>query len=36
MLEFPRREEGVYFLGDIVSRKKQLLPLLTEQLNRLK
>jgi manganese-dependent inorganic pyrophosphatase len=35
LLEFPRREEGVYFLGDIVSRKKQLLPLLTEQLNRL-
>ncbi|MDR0638408.1 MAG: putative manganese-dependent inorganic diphosphatase [Spirochaetaceae bacterium] len=36
LLEFPRREEGVYFLGDIVSRKKQLLPLLTEQLSRLK
>jgi manganese-dependent inorganic pyrophosphatase len=36
LLEFPRREEGVYFLGDIVSRKKQLLPLLTEQLGRLK
>jgi manganese-dependent inorganic pyrophosphatase len=36
LLEFPRREDGVYFLGDIVSRKKQLLPLLTEQLNRLK
>jgi manganese-dependent inorganic pyrophosphatase len=36
LLEFPRREEGVYFLGDIVSRKKQLLPLLAEQLNRLK
>jgi manganese-dependent inorganic pyrophosphatase len=36
LLEFPRREEGVYFLGDIVSRKKQLLPLLTEQLGKLK
>ncbi|MDR1095495.1 MAG: putative manganese-dependent inorganic diphosphatase [Spirochaetaceae bacterium] len=36
LLEFPKRGEGVYFLGDIVSRKKQLLPLLTEQLNQLK
>jgi manganese-dependent inorganic pyrophosphatase len=36
LLEFPRREEGVYFLGDIVSRKKQLLPLLTEQISKLK
>jgi manganese-dependent inorganic pyrophosphatase len=36
LLEFPRREEGIYFLGDIVSRKKQLLPLLAEQLNRFK
>jgi manganese-dependent inorganic pyrophosphatase len=36
LLEFPKRGEGVYFLDDIVSRKKQLLPLLTEQLNKLK
>ncbi|MDR1231499.1 MAG: putative manganese-dependent inorganic diphosphatase [Spirochaetaceae bacterium] len=36
LLEFPKRGEGVYFLGDIVSRKKQLLPLLTEQLGQMK
>ncbi len=29
-LSFPRSEEGVYVLKDIVSRKKQLLPLLAE------
>lgn len=34
--EFPRQDEGVYFLNDIVSRKKQLLPLLVEQMEHLK
>ena len=34
-LEFPRQDEGVYFLNDIVSRKKQLLPLLVEQIEHL-
>ena len=29
-LEFPRQDDGIYFLNDIVSRKKQLLPLLVE------
>jgi len=29
-LSFPKSEEGVYVLKDIVSRKKQLLPLLAE------
>ena len=33
-VEFPRQDEGVYFLNDIVSRKKQLIPLLVEQINR--
>jgi manganese-dependent inorganic pyrophosphatase len=33
-LEFPRHDEGVYFLNDIVSRKKQLVPLLTELVER--
>ena len=28
---FPRQEEGIYFLKDVVSRKKQLIPLITEQ-----
>jgi manganese-dependent inorganic pyrophosphatase len=31
---FPRQDEGVYFLNDIVSRKKQLVPLLAEQVER--
>ena len=31
-IEFPRHDEGIYFLNDIVSRKKQLLPLLVEQI----
>jgi manganese-dependent inorganic pyrophosphatase len=31
-IEFPRQDEGIYFLNDIVSRKKQLLPLLIEQI----
>jgi manganese-dependent inorganic pyrophosphatase len=34
-LEFPRQCEGVYFLNDIVSRKKQLLPLLVEQIEQI-
>ncbi|WP_062328143.1 putative manganese-dependent inorganic diphosphatase [Treponema endosymbiont of Eucomonympha sp.] len=33
-LGFPRQGEGVYFLNDILSRKKQLVPLLTEQVGR--
>jgi manganese-dependent inorganic pyrophosphatase len=33
-IEFPRQDEGVYLLADIVSRKKQLLPLLAEQVER--
>jgi len=31
-LGFPRQEEGVYFLNDILSRKKQLIPLLVEKI----
>jgi len=34
-IEFPRHEDGVYLLNDIVSRKKQLLPLLVEQIENL-
>lgn len=34
-LEIPRVENGIYKLKDIVSRKKQLMPLLTEQLARM-
>lgn len=30
LLSFPKSEEGVFILSDIVSRKKQLLPLLSE------
>lgn len=30
-INFPRQEDNVYFLQDVVSRKKQLIPLLTEQ-----
>ncbi len=30
LLNFPKREEHVYYLKDIVSRKKQLVPLLSE------
>lgn len=29
-ISFPKREEGVYYLQGVVSRKKQLIPLLTE------
>jgi manganese-dependent inorganic pyrophosphatase len=35
VMEFPRKSGGVYFLRGIVSRKKQLVPLLAEQLQRL-
>jgi manganese-dependent inorganic pyrophosphatase len=31
-LEFPRQDDGIYILNDIVSRKKQLLPLFVEQI----
>lgn len=31
-VNFPKKEESVYFLKDIVSRKKQLIPLLTERI----
>jgi manganese-dependent inorganic pyrophosphatase len=31
VMEFPRKDKGVFFLRGIVSRKKQLVPLLTEQ-----
>ncbi|MDR2493710.1 MAG: putative manganese-dependent inorganic diphosphatase [Spirochaetaceae bacterium] len=34
-LGFPRQDEGVYILNDIVSRKKQLLPLLIEQIEQI-
>ncbi|MDR2485031.1 MAG: putative manganese-dependent inorganic diphosphatase [Treponema sp.] len=34
-IEFPRQDEGVYILNDIVSRKKQLLPLLIEQVEQI-
>ena len=34
-LEFLRQDEGVYILNDIVSRKKQLLPLLIEQVEQI-
>lgn len=33
-LHFPTTEENVYYLKDVVSRKKQLIPLLTESVNR--
>ena len=36
VMEIPRTEdENVYILKDIVSRKKQLIPLLTEQIERM-
>ena len=31
-ITFPKKEENVYFLKDVVSRKKQLIPLITEQM----
>jgi manganese-dependent inorganic pyrophosphatase len=35
VLELPRKEDGVFFLRGVVSRKKQLVPLLTEQIQRM-
>ena len=29
-VNFPKKDEGVFYLKDVVSRKKQLVPLLTE------
>lgn len=34
LLTFPKSEEGIYLLKDIVSRKKQLMPLLAELIER--
>ena len=31
-ITFPKQEEHAYFLKDVVSRKKQLVPLITEQI----
>ena len=31
-ITFPKSEENVYFLQDVVSRKKQLIPMLTEMI----
>jgi manganese-dependent inorganic pyrophosphatase len=36
VLEFQRKGDGVFFLRDVVSRKKQLVPLLSEQVQRLR
>ena len=30
-ITFPKLENDIYFLKDVVSRKKQLIPLITEQ-----
>jgi manganese-dependent inorganic pyrophosphatase len=35
VLEIPRKEDGVFYLRGMVSRKKQLIPLLTEQVQRM-
>ena len=35
IIDFPRAEDSVYILADIVSRKKQLIPLLSEQVLKL-
>jgi manganese-dependent inorganic pyrophosphatase len=35
VMEFPRKDKGVFFLRGIVSRKKQLVPLLAEQIQHL-
>ncbi|MDE6067476.1 MAG: inorganic diphosphatase, partial [Treponemataceae bacterium] len=32
LFTFPKQEDGVYYLNDVVSRKKQLIPMLTEQI----
>ncbi|MCL2070123.1 MAG: putative manganese-dependent inorganic diphosphatase [Treponema sp.] len=34
-LEFPLQDDGIYVLNDVVSRKKQLLPLVVEQIERI-
>ena len=34
-IDFPQQEDSVYILRDIVSRKKQLIPLLSEQIEKL-
>lgn len=34
-ISFPKHEDSVYFVKDIVSRKKQLIPLLSEQIEKL-
>ncbi len=35
-VNFPKRDENLYYLKDVVSRKKQLIPLLTEEIARFK
>lgn len=35
VISFPRQEDSIYILKDIVSRKKQLIPLLSEQIEKL-
>lgn len=35
VLNFPKTEDGLYFLKDVVSRKKQLIPMLTELIEKL-
>lgn len=35
-ITFPKQEDNVYFLKDVVSRKKQLIPLITEQVENFK
>lgn len=35
IIDFPQQEDSVYVLADIVSRKKQLIPLLSEQVEKL-
>ena len=35
-LHFPKLDDGIYFLKDIVSRKKQLIPIISELLEELK
>ncbi len=34
LFEFPKQADNIYYLRDVVSRKKQLIPLLSELLNR--
>ena len=35
-LHFPKLDDGIYFLIDIVSRKKHLIPIISELLEELK